>query len=57
MATFFFDRLCKILSKPVEPDGIKPYFESEEDRKERKELLNKCLQKWKEKRQNNGLSV
>lgn len=44
-----FDRLCEIFLEPVEPDGIKPYVDTEEDRKEREELLDKCFQKWKKK--------
>ena len=61
MASFTFDRplvlseegavkFFEIASRPGKPDGIKPYFESEEDRKEREELLNKCFQKWKKEK-------
>lgn len=53
MATFSFDRPFKltpkgterfleIASKPVEPDGIKPYFDSE--REENKELIRKWFE-------------
>ncbi len=57
MATFSFDRPLKltpegterfleIASKPVEPDGIKPYSDAE--RKESEELLKKYRFKGKE---------
>lgn len=59
MATFSFDRpfkltpegtekFLKIASKPVEPDGIKPYSEAE--RKESEELLRKY---WFKNKNNN----
>lgn len=45
-----FDRLCEILSEPAEPINIKPFSISEEAKKEREELLNKCFQKWKKEK-------
>ena len=61
MATFSFDRplkltpegterFLKIASKPVEPDGIKPYSYSEAERQNDKELIKKWYKNQRRKK-------